>query len=610
VSRYFGNRIAVALLVAALASSAASTGRAQGVVKWQPNGVEPASSYNDRGHPVAVPDGTGGGYVAWQERGMVRIQHLTEAGAVAPGWNAETGIFVCREPNTNGWMQTSPRAVEDGTGGAFVLWHDERNAHCTISCLGDAKQIFLQRITPEGAISAGWDPLGVDVGSVPSQTLPTPIGRSASPLGLNTRLVSDGQGGVLIAWTDLLHGPTNYVTDVRVQRVNASGAKLWGDHGVLLAHSPSGSAVYPVVAVDGDGGAVVAWQEARETGGASRIYVQHVDAGGAVQAAAGGALFSEGPGASDCRPEIVALDHGDVLIAWRSASTESGPVALVTKVLFAGGRGREGAATVVAGSVSAEGEVALAADARHGAWISWIDDRDPAGHLVLVDHLSRFGEPANGWPEGGAAVSQPLAWLPPSPMLVDDLSGGVYVSWRDEHEPRMTHLLRAGSQAAGWPANGLLLSQPNYPDVGLHMIPDAAGGAIVVWDQEDERTGVEEVLGQRVGPSPSAKPVARRAGRESVLPSAVTRFALGGFQPNPAASGIGITIGFALPSAAPATLEVFDLFGRRLVADEVGSLGAGDHRMALKVGTLRPGLYAIRLRQGDRLLTTRGIVTP
>lgn len=70
-----------------------------------------------------------------------------------------------------------------------------------------------------------------------------------------------------------------------------------------------------------------------------------------------------------------------------------------------------------------------------------------------------------------------------------------------------------------------------------------------------------------------------------------------------------VTVAFSLGDATPARLELFDLAGRRIVAREVGSLGAGSHVMTLGNGrALAAGQYLVRLSQGARSLTARGVI--
>lgn len=89
-----------------------------------------------------------------------------------------------------------------------------------------------------------------------------------------------------------------------------------------------------------------------------------------------------------------------------------------------------------------------------------------------------------------------------------------------------------------------------------------------------------------------------------VDPGHTPEFALTGVAPNPAIEHM--TVSFALSSAAPASLELVDVAGRRMLAREVGSLGAGSHRVELATaGQLPAGLYFLRLSQAGRVASSR-----
>ena len=60
-----------------------------------------------------------------------------------------------------------------------------------------------------------------------------------------------------------------------------------------------------------------------------------------------------------------------------------------------------------------------------------------------------------------------------------------------------------------------------------------------------------------------------------------------------------VEVELALPSGRPATLELLDLAGRRIVARPVGTLGAGRHRVEL-ARDLRAGVFFVRLSQDGR----------
>ena len=76
-----------------------------------------------------------------------------------------------------------------------------------------------------------------------------------------------------------------------------------------------------------------------------------------------------------------------------------------------------------------------------------------------------------------------------------------------------------------------------------------------------------------------------------------------GARPNPANEKAGWTVAFELADASPGTLELFDVSGRRIIRKLVSRK---DPPVNLSEGvTLKPGLYIIRLTQGDRSVTAR-----
>ena len=85
------------------------------------------------------------------------------------------------------------------------------------------------------------------------------------------------------------------------------------------------------------------------------------------------------------------------------------------------------------------------------------------------------------------------------------------------------------------------------------------------------------------------------------------RLALAGARPNPVAGDL--TVAFSLARRGPGTLALFDLAGRRIAAQDISALAAGEHRIRLaEAGAVRPGLYFIRLVTTERTLTARAIV--
>ena len=79
--------------------------------------------------------------------------------------------------------------------------------------------------------------------------------------------------------------------------------------------------------------------------------------------------------------------------------------------------------------------------------------------------------------------------------------------------------------------------------------------------------------------------------------------------PRPNPSREGLILRFALPSARPAALELFDVTGRRVSVYNVGVLGAGDHVVDLDAEHRLPtGVYLITLTDGHSTRTTKAVL--
>ena len=69
--------------------------------------------------------------------------------------------------------------------------------------------------------------------------------------------MSDGAGGAIVGWHDARAG----APDVYAQRLDDSGAALWGVDGVAVSTAPDTQRTV-AMAGDGAGGAVLAWADA------------------------------------------------------------------------------------------------------------------------------------------------------------------------------------------------------------------------------------------------------------------------------------------------------------------------------------------------------------
>src|SRR5580765_6552018 len=85
--------------------------------------------------------------------------------------------------------------------------------------------------------------------------------------------VSDGAGGIIVAWADPRFGSN----DIFAQRLSATGVPLWTANGVAVCNAAQDQSQVSIAA-DGSGGAILAWYDNRSFGG--DIYAQRITSAG------------------------------------------------------------------------------------------------------------------------------------------------------------------------------------------------------------------------------------------------------------------------------------------------------------------------------------------
>jgi hypothetical protein len=269
---------------------------------WPADGIPIDTSIGDQYLYDAAPDGTGGAFVVYTDtrsgdsdiyaqRFDVNGNLLWGTGGVAvcaePGWPSDphlvatpdTGICVTwidyrsgmadvyvQKVDKNGqtvwqtgglqvcpayWNKYSARLVSDGSGGAIVVWYDERSYYET----------YAQRVASDG--TAAWSEYGVIVFN----------GSGDGDPGI----MADGAGGAFVVLD--VYWDEEMPNDVYLQRLDHDGNMLWGPKGAAVC-TPAREQYEPVLAPDGRGGAIVAWTDYRSDDDYSDIYCQRIGPSG------------------------------------------------------------------------------------------------------------------------------------------------------------------------------------------------------------------------------------------------------------------------------------------------------------------------------------------
>jgi hypothetical protein len=268
-----------------------------GVVQWTSGGVQVATS-GDVPVVIHAPGSPPGAFIAWGE--LARIAHVDGSGAVtAPGVD---GIWLGGGVRRPGYM----RMISDGAGGAIVVWADYAQdivAQRVNAGLpwGTTPTIVSNDARSEGPLDAAPDGAGgaliswaaiqlfpantqmrvqrIDSDGISQWTAGGVVLVDSGAVGgdpnawisfdVSSSLATDGEGGAIVAWTDWRNetdpmNPGN--SDIFAQRVGAGGSLVWTSGGVLLppytvgATAP-GSQFFPETVSDGNGGAVVTYQD-------------------------------------------------------------------------------------------------------------------------------------------------------------------------------------------------------------------------------------------------------------------------------------------------------------------------------------------------------------
>ncbi|HXV13836.1 MAG TPA: T9SS type A sorting domain-containing protein, partial [Candidatus Krumholzibacteria bacterium] len=256
-----------------------------GVGQWGVNGVPMFVDFYLQDFLAMAPDQDGGAILAWIDYQFadqrIMAQQVTSAGALY--YPVGVGLVVCSAPGDKGEIVIA----RDGAYGATVAWTDTRG--------GTDLHLYAQRITGSGAL--WWQPDGIPISTVSGTE--------------DLAIAFDGAGGAVVSWSDYRNG---FDADVYAQRFNEQGLTYWPANGALVCSAPSHQWETSVIP-DGAGGAIVSWLDLRAMPFYADIYANRVNSSGAVTWAFNGIPLCTAI-ANQRRPIVVTDGDGGAIVAW------------------------------------------------------------------------------------------------------------------------------------------------------------------------------------------------------------------------------------------------------------------------------------------------------
>jgi hypothetical protein len=341
---------------------------------WKSGGVPIATACfpgglcaNSKSNPEIASDGAGGAIITWYE-----VRDGFDLSVWAQRVNAKGVRLWAKDgvPVVSGSFHAhTPKIVNDGKTGAIIAWQDARAA--------DGVCVYAQHLNWQGTPT--WTLNGVQVSP--------PIGQSG-PSG--HYLLDDGSYGAFVAWVDTrvvgLYEPTIYV-----QRLNRYGGIRWPEFGRKVANR-SGGQSDPSMVRDGNGGLIIAWTDsgaAPPGSGQTWLYVQRMDARGFRVWQRAGIPICTYQGFA---PKTLIDGAGGVIIVWDGMEPLEGPSIFAQRLTGSGEKlwGSEGFVVYHQPQGSYGFEPVSVGDGQEGVIVFWKDYRFSASAWDIFSQ--RIGE--------------------------------------------------------------------------------------------------------------------------------------------------------------------------------------------------------------------------
>jgi len=434
-------------------------------IAWEKNGIiindSQGRSTKQNAKLVSLSDGSC--VIVWEDarNGFADIyaQKLDAEGKRLWG---ENGIAVCQAPLN----QTFPQVIDSGNSTVIISWQDYRSEN---------SDIYIQKIGAAG--NTLWNKDGIPV-------------CKASANQLVPQLVSDGNGGAIVAWYDYRAGIGE---DIYAQKISKSGISEWAADGVPVC-TEEGTQWYPQIVADG-GGAIICWDDKRS--GLYDIYAQKLDASGTSQWQANGISICDAPDNQEfC--QIVLCSNESFVITWQDY--RNGNADIFAQMIDETGRifWKSNGIAVCETVGNQERPQVIGGES---PVIVWTDYRNGTGNSdIYCQKVSSSGKLL--WDIYGNRVCN-ASGNQANPRIATDNENGAVVTWQDLrtsvsgiYAARITNDGRSV-----WGADGKSICNGKDSSEFPQVSSSRNGNTIITW--QDKRRGNLDVYSQSVNSSGS-----------------------------------------------------------------------------------------------------------
>ena len=288
-------------------------------------------------------------------------------------------------------------------------------------------------------------------------------------------VLSEGIEGTIVVWEhedDSAGG-----ADITAQRFDRLGNKLWGADGIAVA-SASGDEPLADAVSDGQGGVIVAWT--REAGNGN-VFVQWYDAAGVPRFAGYGLAVANTAATEEA--QALSLLNGDTFaVAWTTNAAGDDDV-YVQKYNISGSAQWIAGGRLVCNATNDQRNVVMKPDGTNGVILAWEDVRNGTAYNMYGQRVGQNGVPvwlANGALLMGVSLidTQRNAQIVP----IGD-GGAIFAWERETFSGgTILHAnQRSATGVEEWGLGPYNLDSSSDLILHTRAVSDGVGGAIIVW---------------------------------------------------------------------------------------------------------------------------------
>lgn len=379
-------------------------------------------------------------------------------------WSNNTTVnnSVC----VQSYNQQNAKIVEDGNGGAIIVWEDYRNDPTQTNA-----DIYAQRIDKNGHIK--WITNGVPICNA--------AGHQANPN------ISYANGKVVIIWNDSRNGNT----DIYAQMLDTSGNILWTSNGVPVI-SKAYTQNDGKVVLSANGNSYIVYQDS--SAGNWDIYAQKLNSNGIPQWGTNGAVVCNA-GYEQKNPRLELANGGGIYVVWQDKRNGTNYDIYCQKLDDNGNR---------LWNVAGNGNwICSAAGTQNNPKIepfgsgfitAWQDNRSGSGYDIYAQYIDNTG--LSQWPTNGKSICTALN----NQSAIDLKSTGnaAFIVWKDFRNTLNYDIYMQKIDLNGntlWANNGIVISNSNYDQINPNLATDNTN-AYVVW--QDSSAGEWNIYAAKV----------------------------------------------------------------------------------------------------------------